>query len=164
MSSSINLAGLPAMKTNPKYIFFSDFDGTITTSDSNDFMTDNLGYGPEKRKAGNADVLYGRASFRDAFKSMMDSIKAPYDKCIQTLLDNISLDPDFKDFYYWARENNIPVVILSSGMEPIIRALLVYMIGRDAEDMHIVSSHVVPRDGKSINEEGGWQIAFHDDR
>jgi len=29
---------LPAMKTNPKFIFFTDFDGTITLFDSNDFM------------------------------------------------------------------------------------------------------------------------------
>lgn len=28
------MADLPAMKTNPKFIFFTDFDGTITTQDS----------------------------------------------------------------------------------------------------------------------------------
>ena len=39
MSSSAN--DLTAMKwpfENPKYIFFTDFDGTITMQDSNDFM------------------------------------------------------------------------------------------------------------------------------
>lgn len=29
---------LPYMKTNPKIIFFTDFDGTITLEDSNDFL------------------------------------------------------------------------------------------------------------------------------
>lgn len=29
-----SMADLPAMKTNPKFIFFTDFDGTITTQDS----------------------------------------------------------------------------------------------------------------------------------
>jgi 2-hydroxy-3-keto-5-methylthiopentenyl-1-phosphate phosphatase len=29
---------LPYMKTNPKIIFFTDFDGTITLADSNDFL------------------------------------------------------------------------------------------------------------------------------
>ncbi|CAG8954499.1 hypothetical protein HYFRA_00004412 [Hymenoscyphus fraxineus] len=153
---------LPAMKTKPKFIFFTDFDGTITLRDSNDYLTDNLGYGQVLRKKGNADVLYGRLSFRESFQGMMDSVKTPYDECIETLLANIKLDPGFKEFYAWCRANNVPVVVLSSGMEPIIRALLVHLIGEEALDIQIVSNQVAPRDGKSINEEGGWQIVFHD--
>jgi 2-hydroxy-3-keto-5-methylthiopentenyl-1-phosphate phosphatase len=49
-------------------------------------------------------------------------------------------------------------------MEPIIRALLVHLVGKEADDIQIVANNVAPRDGKSINEEGGWQIVFHDDR
>ena len=155
---------LTAMKTNPKFIFFTDFDGTITTRDSNDFLTDNLGYGEQLRKRGNLDVLQGTMSFRDSFKDMMDSVKTPYDQCIQTLVENIKLDPYFKEFHDWAKQNNIPVVVLSSGMVPIIRALLVHLVGPEAEDIQIVSNDVAPRDGKSINEQGGWKIVFHDDR
>lgn len=154
---------LPAMKTNPKFIFFSDFDGTITQRDSNDYLTDNLGYGEKLRKQGNKDVLEDKISFRDSFRSMMDSVKTPYDQCIKTLCENIKLDPYFKEFYLWARENNVPVVVVSSGMVPIIRALLVHLVGEDADDIQIVSNDVAPRDGKSINDEGGWQIVFHDE-
>jgi len=93
----------------------------------------------------------------------MDSVKTPYDKCIQYLVENIKLDPYFKEFYDWARQNNVPVVVLSSGMEPIIRALLVHLVGEEAEHIQIVSNDVAPRDGKSINEEGGWKIVFHDE-
>ncbi|CAL3962845.1 hypothetical protein PZA11_000110 [Diplocarpon coronariae] len=154
---------LPAMKTSPKYIFFTDFDGTITQRDSNDFLTDNLGYGQALRKQGNQDVLHDRMTFRDSFQGMMDSVKTPYDKCIQTLLENIQLDVGFKAFFSWARENNVPVVVLSSGMTPIIRALLIHLVGPEADEIQIVSNDVAPRDGKSINEEGGWQIVFHDE-
>lgn len=154
---------LPAMKTNPKYIFFSDFDGTITQRDSNDYLTDNLGFGEKLRKQGNKDVLEDKISFRDSFQGMMDSVKTPYDQCIKTLCENIKLDPYFKEFYLWARENNVPVVVVSSGMVPIIRALLVHLVGEDADDIQIVSNDVAPRDGKSINDEGGWQIVFHDE-
>lgn len=151
------------MKTNPKFIFFTDFDGTITQRDSNDFLTDNLGYGQVLRKQGNADVLHDRISFRDSFRGMMDSVKTPYDQCIKTLLENIKLDPGFAEFYEWSKKENIPVVVLSSGMEPIIRALLVHLMGSTADDIQIVSNDVAPRDGKSINDEEGWQIVFHDD-
>ena len=94
----------------------------------------------------------------------MDSVKTPYDKCIQTLVENIQLDPYFKEFYDWARTANMPVIVLSSGMVPIIRALLIHLLGPEAEEIQIVSNDVAPRDGKSINEEGGWKIIFHDER
>jgi 2,3-diketo-5-methylthio-1-phosphopentane phosphatase len=156
---------LPALKSNPKYIFFTDFDGTITQQDSNDFLTDNLGFGPELRKKGNQDVLFGRRDFRSSFQDMLDSVTTPFDQCTDTLLKNITLDPGFKAFFEWARENNVPIVILSGGMTPIIYALLAHMLGSDAADtLQIVSNDVAPREGKSINEVGGWHIVFHDDR
>lgn len=158
-------AALPALKTNPKFIFFTDFDGTITIQDSNDYMTDNIGFGADLRKAGNKDVLFGQRDFRDAFQEMMDSISAPYDQCIDLLLKNIKLDPFFKEFHAWAKANNVPIVVLSGGMEPVIRALLGHLLGEeDAKDLQIVSNNVKARPGKNINEEKGWEIVFHDDR
>lgn len=156
---------LPALKTNPKFIFFTDFDGTITREDSNDFITDNLGYGKENRLREFKDVLYGRRHFRDAFQEMLDSINAPFDQCIETLLKNITLDEGFKEFFLWARENNIPIVVLSGGMEPIIRALLTSFLGKEeADSLQIVSNNVAPRPGKNINEANGWTIIYHDNR
>ncbi len=164
MGSTLDIA-LPALKTSPKFIFFTDFDGTITQQDSNDFMTDNLGFGAALRKKGNEDVLFERRDFRDAFRDMLDSITTPFDQCIDILRKNITLDPGFKAFYEWSRENNVPIVVLSGGMEPVIRALLAHMLGQEAADtLQIVSNDVAPREGKSINEEHGWQIVYHDER
>lgn len=159
-------ASLPALATNPKAIFFTDFDGTITLQDSNDYMTDNLGFGVELRRRGNQDVLEGRKTFRDSFQEMLDSIKTPFDQCIKILLENVQLDPKFKEFNSWCRVNNVPVVVLSGGMQPVIRALLVHLVGEeDVKGMQIVSNDVAVRPGKhSINEEGGWTIIYHDDR
>ena len=56
------------------------------TQDSNDYMTDNIGFGPELRKKWNMDVLYGRRDFRDTFTEMMESVKAPFDQVVQLLL------------------------------------------------------------------------------
>jgi hypothetical protein len=42
----VTAAELPAMNKpfkDPKFIFFTDFDGTITLQDSNDFMVDASG-------------------------------------------------------------------------------------------------------------------------
>ncbi|KAK4032995.1 HAD-like domain-containing protein [Parachaetomium inaequale] len=163
MGSTLPIA-LPALKTSPKFIFFTDFDGTITVQDSNDYMTDNLGFGTALRKQGNEDVLFGRRDFRDSFRDMLDSVKTPFNECVDILRKNITLDPGFKAFFEWAREHNVPIVVLSGGMTPVIRALLAHLLGEEAADtLQIVSNDVAPREGKSINEEGGWQIVFHDD-
>jgi len=164
MASINGNSELPAMKTNPKYIFFTDFDGTITLQDSNDYMTDNLGFGTTMRKQGNKDVLDGVKTFRGAFREMMDSIKHPYDQCIKFLVDNIKLDPYFRDFLKYAESINMPVVILSGGMTPVINGVLAHHLGPGAERIQIISNHVRIRDGfESLNEPGGWEIEYHDD-
>lgn len=92
---------LPALRTKPKAIFFTDFDGTITLQDSNDWMTDNLGFGVELRRQGNKEVLHHDRPFRDAFQEMLDSVTTPFDRCVELLLKNVQLDPAFKEFASW---------------------------------------------------------------
>ena len=155
---------LPAMRTSPKFIFFTDFDGTITLMDSNDYMTDNIGYGPERRKQENKDTLEGKNDFRDSFQGMLDSVTAPFNDCVDLLVKNIKLDPRFKEFLDYAMANNIPVVVLSSGMVPIIEALLKHLVGDEgANYIQIVANNVKARPGKTINDQDGWDVEFHDD-
>jgi 2,3-diketo-5-methylthio-1-phosphopentane phosphatase len=95
---------------------------------------------------------------------MMDSISSPYADCIQLLIDNITLDPYFKEFLQYAKSVNMPVVVLSGGMEPIIEALLDALVGKDlANDIQIVGNNVGSRPGKSLDDKNGWEILFHDD-
>jgi 2,3-diketo-5-methylthio-1-phosphopentane phosphatase len=149
----------------PKYIFFTDFDGTITRQDSNDHLINNFGLGPALRKQLFSSVLTGDRSFRSVFKECLDSITLPLDQCIEELLRNIELDEGFKDFHSWARDNGVPVVVLSGGMEPIIRALLSHLLGEEeAKSLPILSNNVTARPGKKLDEEGGWEIAYRDDR
>ena len=93
----------------------------------------------------------------------MDSVTTPFPECIRLLCANIKLDPYFSSFYKWTRSAGIPVIVLSSGMTPIIRALLVHLVGPEAEDIEIVSNEVANRPPKSKEEEGGWMLKFHDD-
>ncbi|GAB7362653.1 hypothetical protein MBLNU230_g2962t1 [Neophaeotheca triangularis] len=159
---------LPALNwpfPNPKFIFFTDFDGTITLQDSNDFMTDTLGMGYEKRRVLNRDVLSGKQTFRDTFMAQMDSVAAvkPFPECVEYLKQNIKLDPGFNEYFQWALANNIPTVVVSSGMTPVIRALLSKLVGPDAEKIQVVCNHPEPANGKSIDEVGGWKLKYHDD-
>ncbi|PHH51146.1 putative phosphatase YNL010W [Ceratocystis fimbriata CBS 114723] len=153
-----------AMKTDPKVIFFTDFDGTVTTSDSNYMMCDAIGYGKEKRCAANDAVLNGERSFRDAFNEMMDSVQTPFSEAQQWLLDNTKLDPQFPVFFRWARANNVPIVVLSGGMKPIIRALLAKAIGEEfVDEIEIISNDIQAKPGCNINDADGWSLKFRDD-
>jgi 2-hydroxy-3-keto-5-methylthiopentenyl-1-phosphate phosphatase len=95
---------------------------------------------------------------------MMDSIDTPFPECIDYLVKNIKLDPGFNEYFQWALENKIPTVVVSSGMEPIIRAILKNLVGPDHDKLDIISNEAVARPGKSLEEKGGWTIQFHDDR
>ena len=97
---------------------------------------------------------------------MLDSVsaKVSFPECKEKLVASITLDPYFKKFYFWTREHNIPVVVLSSGMVPIIRAVLENLIGPEAKDIQIVANDVKAKPGHTIDEVDGWEIDFHDDR
>lgn len=168
MGSTGSAVDRPALASNPQFIFFTDFDGTITLQDTNDYMTDHVGFGVELRRKGNEDVLHGRRDFRDSFQEMMDSIQTTsFDDCLALLKQNIQLDPHFKSFFEWADAANVPIVILSGGMEPIIRGLLSQWLGEDAvrRRLQIVSNNVRARAPgvKDMHKDpGGWQLVFHD--
>lgn len=98
------------------------------------------------------------------FQEMLQHIDTPFDQCIDILKKNMKLDPGFKAFYEWAKEHNVPIVILSSGMIPIIRALIEVMLGEETDNLTIVANEVEGRNGKDINDVGGWQIRYRDDR
>jgi len=91
---------------------------------------------------------------------MMESVHTPYNECIRLLIANIKLDTGFAAFFHWSLANNIPIVVLSSGMVPIIRALLAHMIGPEAEKIQIVANHVQYKDGKGPDDEDAWELVF----
>ncbi|ODV66881.1 hypothetical protein HYPBUDRAFT_166799 [Hyphopichia burtonii NRRL Y-1933] len=142
----------------PKAIVFTDWDGTVTLQDSNDYLTENLGFGRPKRLEINDDILDGKISFREGFRKMLESIPTPFPECVEFLLQHIKLDPGFKQFYEWAESHQIPVIVVSSGMKPIIHALLKKLVGEEAiKNIEIISNDVEIHDAK-----GGWEIIYKD--
>lgn len=95
---------------------------------------------------------------------MLDSVQAPFHECINALLENIEFDPHFFDFYQWAKEHNVPIVVLSSGMAPAIHALLEKHLGSKPENISVIANDIQPRNGKDIDKHGGWQVSFRDER
>lgn len=155
------------LRAHPKVIFFTDFDGTITQTDTNDYMTDEHGMGLAARKVINDKILDGKDSFRDGFQQMINSWKVSLSEMISILEDNITMDPYFKDFVIWAKAHDVPVVVVSSGMTPVIAALLKKMLGQELfKDIEVVANGVrLVQPGQSFDKRAteGWNIDFHDD-
>lgn len=154
------------LNARPKVIFFTDFDGTITLQDTNDYITDHYGMGKEARRELFHAVIDETDSFRNTFQKMLDSWKMPFPEILQVLLENIQLDPHFRDFMVWARANDVPVIVLSSGMVPILDALLRHLLGEELmSDIEIVANGTQLRaPGNSLDKADGWTIKFlHED-
>lgn len=56
-------------------------------------MTDNLGFGREKRRALNKDILHNRTTFRDAFREMLASVSEnkTFEECQEILKKSMCL-------------------------------------------------------------------------
>lgn len=153
------------LNAGPRVIFFTDFDGTITLQDTNDFITDNHGMGYEARRQLFRAVIDDTDTFRNTFQKMLDSWKMPFPRVLDILRDNISLDPHFRNFMVWARANDVPVIVLSSGMVPVLETLLNHLLGEDLmRDIEIIANETQLRaPGNSLDKPDGWTIKFHDD-
>jgi len=155
------------LNAKPKVIFFTDFDGTITQQDTNDYITDEHGMGLQARKIINDKILDGHDSFRNGFQQMINSWKLSLPELISILESYITLDPYFKDFVIWAKAHNIPIIVLSSGMVPVIAALLKKLLGDDLmKDIEIIANSTqLVSPGYSLDKPAtqGWNIKFHDD-
>ena len=153
------------LDAKPKVIFFTDFDGTITLQDTNDYITDNYGMGADKRHAIMQEILKDKTTFRSGFQDMVNTWNMPFPEVLDILRANISLDPRFKDFMHWANATSTPVVVLSSGMKPVLRMLLAKLVGEDLiKDVEIICNDIqtVPP-GNSLEKKDGWNIKYHDD-
>ncbi|KAN0084073.1 HAD-like domain containing protein [Tylopilus felleus] len=159
-----------------KFVVLSDWDGTITTCDSNDYVTDNYGMGTAQRIALNMDILEfdksGRTrgkSFKDAFELMLGSVSDnghSLEDCKTYLTTPSEVDArrpveftdGFIDFKKFCDENGIPFTIVSSGMDELIRAVLTELA--KGSDKNVVKDIPIVSNGVRRDATGKWFIAW----
>ena len=154
---------LPTMSTpkygDAKYIFLTDFDGTITLLDSNDHMVDTVGMGYAERRKINDAIVAEKIGFRDGFRQMLESVHRPFEEMKELTRRDVKLDPGFKEFHAFAKANHIPIVVVSSGMTPIIRSIFSNLIGEEeASKLEIISNDVEFTDPEKKGDT--WSIVY----
>jgi 2-hydroxy-3-keto-5-methylthiopentenyl-1-phosphate phosphatase len=132
---------------------FSDFDGTITETDTLVFLATRLGGGERMVETIGRLIGEGTLSLRDGIAAEMRSIRKPFTEAERLLRKEVRTDPGFAPLARWLAEKKIPLTILSAGFHQIIDLF----ISRDEfPDLEILANQLRP------NEEIGWQCEFRD--
>jgi len=131
---------------------FTDFDGTITEPDTIDLLGKLFDH-PSERAEKKAMFMSGLMRPKEWLGWEIGLVNVPLEDALECLRDRVVIDPAFPPFARWCRSHDIPLAILSVGLEEIIRPLL----GRyELDSLRIEANHLrvgcVP-----------WEVVFRDD-
>ncbi|KAI5480331.1 peptidyl-prolyl isomerase D (cyclophilin D) [Pseudohyphozyma bogoriensis] len=94
-------------------------------------LMDALGFGAEKRRVLGTAILHGRISIRQGYSLMVKEISAvnTYQQAMKLASQTYEFDPGFKPFFKWCKSRGIPLIVVSAGLTPAIRAALEAHLG-----------------------------------
>jgi len=98
-----------------------DFDGTISRSDTTDLVLERLAR-PAWREL-EADWLANRITAAECMRRQIALIDATQD-ALDDVLDAVELDPGFLDFVAWCEARDLPLSIVSDGVDDFILRIL----------------------------------------
>jgi 2,3-diketo-5-methylthio-1-phosphopentane phosphatase len=115
-----------------------DFDGTIASEDVTDSLLSRFA-DPEWQSI-EAEWKAGRIGSRECMTRQVDLIRATRAD-IDRHLDGIEIDRDFAGFVAMCRDYQLPVTVVSDGLDYAIRALLTR---EGLGDLPIIANHLEP--------------------
>ncbi|HEX5483018.1 MAG TPA: MtnX-like HAD-IB family phosphatase [Terriglobia bacterium] len=133
-------------------IVFSDFDGTITLSDVTDEILSRLaapGWQEIERL-----WIDGKIGSRECLERQLALVETSAQE-LNALIDSIPLDPGFHNFVRFTEKSRIPFVVLSDGLDCVIRRVLAHA------DLHFRprnGSHFFSTSGRLVN--GRMRVSF----
>ena len=98
-----------------------DFDGTISRVDTTDHILAR--FADPAWETLEADWLSGRISAAACMQGQIALINAT-DHELNQALDELELDPGFRDFFAWCAAANYPLTVVSDGVDYFIRRIL----------------------------------------
>jgi len=98
-----------------------DFDGTITPQDTTDRVLEALA-DPAWREL-EAQWVAAEITASDCMRSQVALIRGGQEE-LDAVLDGSALDPGFRDFVVWAERRDLPVAVVSDGVDYFITRIL----------------------------------------
>ncbi|KAL7747421.1 hypothetical protein RI367_007175 [Sorochytrium milnesiophthora] len=111
----------------PAVVIFSDFDGTISTTDTGVVLIDHC-MGTAARQALDLQILNGTMSFREAIAKMWQAVDMTLPDALG-LLNDVRLDDKFPAFLADCQAHGWPVCVVSSGLDFLVRHFLEQSLG-----------------------------------
>ncbi|MGM0753560.1 MAG: 2-hydroxy-3-keto-5-methylthiopentenyl-1-phosphate phosphatase [Bacillota bacterium] len=104
-------------------IIFCDFDGTITETDN--IISLMKSFAPPKWEGIKEDILSQSMSIKEGVSKLFSLIPSSQkDEMIQYLLDTAVIREGFKEFVEYTKDNEIPLYIVSGGIDFFVHPLL----------------------------------------
>lgn len=119
---------------------YCDFDGTISTRDTTDFVLSRLA-SPAWTDV-EAAWIQGTISAAECMRRQIEMIRASH-AALQATLEEVDLQAGFPQFVAWCEYNDVPLVILSDGVDAFIRHILA-RYGFDR--LPVIANRLVARD------------------
>lgn len=101
---------------------FVDFDGTITLEDVGEAIFQKFG-NTEKVNKIIEELLSDKISSKKCWDRLCDSIENLDKKQLDDFIDMLDVDPSFKSFVEFCKENEIELVVLSDGFDYYIERI-----------------------------------------
>jgi len=100
---------------------FVDFDGTISLEDTTDVILERFA-DPEWRTV-EAEWLAGRIGSRECLSRQIDLVRASRED-LQSVIDEVPLDPHFADLVELCRGHGVPLTVVSDGLDWVVIKML----------------------------------------
>jgi 2-hydroxy-3-keto-5-methylthiopentenyl-1-phosphate phosphatase len=100
---------------------YCDFDGTITRGDTIDVLLERLA-DPSWQNIEQRWVK-GEIGSRECMRQQVPLIRGGW-KAIETVLDDVKIDPTFVKFAAWCRKNGVSLKVVSDGIDKVIHHIL----------------------------------------
>lgn len=124
---------------------YCDFDGTITTRDSVDFLMEHVAADGWKQIEESWER--GEIGSRDCMAQQVRLFEGGW-QAMEKALSKIVIDPTFKNFALWCEENCIDLHVVSDGIDRTID----YILSREGVRVtSITANALVEEDGETVS-------------
>lgn len=114
------------LKDLNKTVVLSDFDGTITTFDTNVRLFNKFGFGVKETIERLEQKYYnGEINLKELHNGCFRSISLSKEQYLDYILKEVELQKGFSSLYGNLKERNIPFSIVSSGFKTGIKPFLI---------------------------------------
>ena len=126
------------------WVIVSDFDGTLSSKDSIKYLLEN--YADDDWKITQEKINKGDLSEVLGLEQLLKHLTIHWSDALQIITDSITLDKYLKSFLEYLHEKNIPIIIVSSGLDVVIESLLL----KNKKEFNLIVTNTLEKEDEII--------------